>query len=810
MSAFIHTLRPASRAFGSRAFHTPSPFLVRSSPRLLADIVTPAVTTSPSTATPLPSTSSFAERFAAEKYEKPPVTPFAQPETLSITPLPTGTQLPPIADPLLDFTAALIQKHGERTKAARTVARALEHIHVLTGGAPPLPIYREAIRLASPSVKVVTQKKRAKNLPTPRPLTERQRTRAGILAILKASDRRPEKHIWERIGRECINVLRGESDAIKKLEEVHKFAMANRANASLNFSVPKAFIQSSISPGCVLGAENQPRNWATHHSYQVAASHSNMAGAAGVATNSAALEKRRALAGKSGYRGLVQNSRVFFIAVFASLGGLLYGWLVAILELGAWFGVLCTGQLADKMGRKRTILLAVVVFVIGVIVQTAAFKPVSIFVGRFITGLGVGSLSMAVPLYNAELAPPEVRGSLVAMQQMSIVTGIMVSFWIDYGTNFIGGTDSNQSEAAWRIPLALQLVPALILGVGVIFMPYSPRWLVAQGRDEEAIKVLSATRELPEESELIQIEYLEIKAEVLFESELEQERYPQYQDGSTSSRIKLEFSKYASLITNRTYLIRVAVGSLTMFFQQWTGINAVLYYAPSIFLSLGLSGSTISLLATGVVGITMFLTTIPTVIYIDQIGRKPVLVSGAILMGVCHLIIAILSARFNDSWPSHTAAGWGACVLVWIFAGAFGYSWGPAAWVLVAEIYPISVRGPGMSIAASSNWMNNFIVGQVTPSMMEHITYGTFIFFGLFSLMGGAFIHFMVPETKGLTLEEMDLAFGDSSGTAAADRERMAEISNRIGLSRLIGESEKGYEKHNAGLDEKRSVEHSE
>ncbi|KDN45715.1 hypothetical protein RSAG8_04799, partial [Rhizoctonia solani AG-8 WAC10335] len=134
---------------------------------------------------------------------------------------------------------------------------------------------------------------------------------------------------------------------------------------------------------------------------------------------------------------------------------------------------------------------------------------------------------------------------------------------------------------------------------------------------------------------------------------------------------------------------------------------------------------------------------------------------------------------------------------------------GPAAWVLVAEIYPISVRGPGMSVAASSNWMNNFIVGQVTPSMMEHITYGTFIFFGLFSLMGGAFVYFFVPETKGLTLEEMDVAFGDSSGTAAADRERMAEISTRIGLSRLTGD-EKVPGKPDVSVDEKRSVEHSE
>ncbi|QRV81978.1 Sugar (and other) transporter [Ceratobasidium sp. AG-Ba] len=574
-------------------------------------------------------------------------------------------------------------------------------------------------------------------------------------------------------------------------------------------------------------------------------------GVAAGATSQAALKRRQALAGKSGYAGLVQNSRVFLIAVFASLGGLLYGynqgvfssvlgmysfdqrmasavsdpgtkgWLVAILELGAWFGVLCTGPLADKYGRKRTILLAVVVFVIGVIVQTAAFKPSSIFGGRFVTGLGVGSLSMAVPLYNAELAPPEFSGCNaadvhcygqvlhphIALQTSYFAIGIMISFWIDYGTNYIGGTGEGQSEAAWRIPLALQLVPALILGVGVIFMPYSPRWLVAQGRDAEATKVLSMTRGLPEESELIQIEYLEIKAEVLFEAELEQERFPQYQDGTTASAIRLGLGKYMSLVTNRNYLVRVAVGSLTMFFQQWTGINAVLYYAPSIFKALGLSGNTISLLATGVVGITMFLATIPAVIYIDQIGRKPVLVSGAVIMGVCHLIIAILFARFNDSWPSHVAAGWVACVFVWIFAAAFGYSWGPAAWVLVAEIYPISVRGPGMSVAASSNWMNNFIVGQVTPSMLDHITYGTFIFFGLFSLMGGAFIYFFVPETKGLTLEEMDLAFGDSSGTATADRERMAKISQRIGLSALTGSSEQVHKR--GSTDEKGSIEHS-
>ncbi|KAK7690940.1 hypothetical protein QCA50_006043 [Cerrena zonata] len=459
------------------------------------------------------------------------------------------------------------------------------------------------------------------------------------------------------------------------------------------------------------------------------------------------------------------------------------GWLVSILELGAWFGVLCTGYLADKLSRKYTIVLAVIVFCIGVVVQTAAFHPSSIFGGRFVTGLGVGSLSMAVPLYNAELAPPEVRGSLVALQQLAITFGIMVSFWIDYGTNFIGGTGDTQVEASWRIPLALQLVPALILGFGILFMPFSPRWLVNQGRDDEAIAVISKVRNLPVDSDLIQIEFLEIKAQYLFEKEISAVKFPQYQDGTFASDFKLAVFDYMSLLTSKTLLFRTAVGTLTMFFQQWTGVNAILYYAPSIFQSLGLTGNTVSLLATGVVGIVMFLATIPAVIWVDNAGRKPILVSGAFIMAACHIIVAILTGLFHDSWQTHTAAGWVACAFVWIFSMAFGYSWGPCAWILVAEIWPLSIRGKGVSIAASSNWMNNFIVGQVTPSMMAHLGFGTFVFFGTFSFLGGLFVLFFVPETKGLSLEEMDEIFG-SQGLAAADQERQEAINHRIGLSK--------------------------
>ncbi|EIW86994.1 general substrate transporter [Coniophora puteana RWD-64-598 SS2] len=536
-------------------------------------------------------------------------------------------------------------------------------------------------------------------------------------------------------------------------------------------------------------------------------------GGADAGINPYAANLRQSMQGRSGWAGLVHNRRVFAITVFASLGGLLYGynqgvfsgvlgmnsfdtrmasavdnpglkgWLVAILELGAWFGVLCTGYLADKLSRKYAILFAVVIFCIGVIVQTTAYHPSSILGGRFITGWGVGSMSMSVPLYNAELAPPEVRGSLVALQQLAITFGIMVSFWIDYGTNYIGGTGDSQSEAAWRLPLALQLVPALVLGAGIMFMPFSPRWLVNQGRDDEAIVVLSRARRLPIESDLVQIEFLEIRAQYLFEKETNAAKYPQFQDGSFKSNFKLGLHDYMSLITTKTLFKRLSIGALTMFFQQWTGVNAILYYAPTIFKSLGLVGNTNSLLATGVVGIVMFLATIPAVIWVDKVGRKPVMVSGALIMAACHIIIAILTALYQSDWTAHSSAGWAACALVWVFSMAFGYSWGPCSWIVVAEIWPLSVRGKGISIAASSNWMNNFIVGQVTPTMMSKITYGTFIFFGAFSFMGALFFAFFVPETKGLTLEEMDQVFGDSEGLAIADRERQAAISERIGLA---------------------------
>ncbi|KPI41267.1 putative quinate permease [Cyphellophora attinorum] len=498
----------------------------------------------------------------------------------------------------------------------------------------------------------------------------------------------------------------------------------------------------------------------------------------------AALSQKRAqFAGPSGIKGLIGSSHVFAIAVFASLGGFVYGYnqgmfgqilsmtsfsntvhpesisnttlrgfLTAILELGAWVGVLVNGIMADASGAGLRLLLAL------------SFS------------------SMLVPLYNAELSPPELRGSLVSLQQLAICFGIMISYWIGYGTNFIGGTGEGQSNAAWLVPVCIQLLPALVLGVGIMFLPESPRWLAKKGRDEESLQVIANLRRKSPQDEGVQLEYLEIKAQHMFERETSIAKFPHLQGGGLMNNIKLGFNEYAALLKNKSLFKRVTIAVFIMVFQQWSGINAILYYASFIFKDLGLTGSTTSLLAGGVGGVLLFLATIPAVLYIDQWGRKPLLITGAIGMGVSHIIVAGLQGKYQSSWDTHKAAGWVAVVFVWIYEVNFGYSWGPGAWVLISEIFPLGARAKGISIGGSSNWLNNFAIGQATPDMVAAMTYGTFIFFGAICFLAAAFVYFVVPETKNLTLEEMDEIFGDTAGTAVEDRDRLNKIYVELGL----------------------------
>ncbi|KAG7666150.1 uncharacterized protein J8A68_000308 [[Candida] subhashii] len=551
-------------------------------------------------------------------------------------------------------------------------------------------------------------------------------------------------------------------------------------------------------------------------------------------------QKRLQIAGKGGISGLVANKRSMFIAFFASLGGLVYGYnqgmfgqvsgmdsfskaagvgaiqdnpvlqglLTSILELGAWIGVLMNGIVADKFGRRWSVVFGVVWFLVGVIVQACTHGGDYNFIlgGRFVVGVGVGILSMVVPLYNAEVSPPEIRGSLVALQQLAITFGIMISYWITYGTDYIGGEGDNQSAAAWLVPISIQCVPALILGSCIFLMPESPRWLINVGQEEKCLDVLAKLRGLDKNNDLIQMEYLEMKAQQLFEKELEVTAYPHLQDGSTMSNIKIGFHQYKSMFTHFSTFKRVSVACLIMTFQQWTGANFILYYAPFIFNSLGLSGRTISLLASGVVGIAMFVATIPAVLWVDQLGRKPVLISGAIVMGSCHFIVAGILGGYGGDFTGHAGAGWAAVVFVWIFAIGFGYSWGPCAWVIVSEVFSLGMRAKGISIGASANWLNNFAVAMATPDFVARAKYGAYIFLGLMCFFGAAYVYFFCPETKGRTLDEIDELFGDTSGTSKREREIHNRILKDVGLLDLMGikdeeDNEKTEEVHMEVVD---------
>ncbi|KAJ5154569.1 Major facilitator superfamily domain general substrate transporter [Penicillium coprophilum] len=522
-----------------------------------------------------------------------------------------------------------------------------------------------------------------------------------------------------------------------------------------------------------------------------------------------------ASAPKSGYALVLENPFLCGVAAFSTLGGLLFGydqgvisgvitmesfgaryprvfadsgfkgWFVSTLLIAAWAGSLINGPIADRFGRKMSINLAVVVFTIGSILQCAAMSVPMLFAGRAIAGLAVGQLTMVVPLYISEVSIPEIRGGLVVLQQLSVTIGILVSYWIDYGTNYIGGTRcapdtpysggssskpifdpyhdvpaggcTGQSEVSWRLPLALQIVPAVILGVGMLFFPDSPRWLLMKERDDDSLHALSRLRRQDRDSPALNNEYLEIKASIMLENSFVRDNYPGL------SGFKLHIAQYMSFLTNWSRFRRLAIGCIVMFFQQFMGCNAMIYYAPTIFAQLGLDGNTSSLLATGVYGIVNCLSTLPALIFIDKVGRRPLLMAGAAGTCISLVIVGGILGGYGSSLVSHKSAGWAGIAFIYIYDINFSYSFAPIGWVLPSEIFNLSIRSKAISITTSATWMCNFIIGLVTPDMLESITYGTYIFFAAFCLLAFAFTFFCIPETRGKTLEDMDLIFGDTA-----------------------------------------------
>ncbi|KAI9757731.1 MAG: hypothetical protein M4579_003356 [Chaenotheca gracillima] len=430
--------------------------------------------------------------------------------------------------------------------------------------------------------------------------------------------------------------------------------------------------------------------------------------------------------------------------------------IVSVLQAGAFAGALIASPIADKWGRKPALLLASMVGAVGVILQAASSgKLASLYVGRFIAGLGLGAATMLTPTYISENSPRAIRGLLTGFYQLFETAGAMIAFWINYGSLL-----HLKGNSTWIVPLAMQALPAVLLFSGMLLCNESPRFLAKQDKWEEAHRILAKIRNLPPDHTYVQVELQEMSAQLEHEKAL----------FAGSSYWDLQKEMWLVPGNRKRAIISIAL----MVGQQMTGTNAVNYYAPQIFTNLGITGNANGLFATGVYGIVKMVGCGLFLIFCaDSLGRKKSLLWTAAAMGVAMFYIGFY-VRFDPPVKNAPVppAGYVALVMVYLFAAFFQFGWGPVCWIYVAEIPSQRLRGLNVGNAAATQWLFNFVVARATPPMLVTVGnagYGTYFIFGSFCFTMMILTWFFIPETKGLSLERMDELFGVTDLKEVAD-----------------------------------------
>lgn len=436
------------------------------------------------------------------------------------------------------------------------------------------------------------------------------------------------------------------------------------------------------------------------------------------------------------------------------------GLMISILEIGAMISSLLVSRLSDRLGRKRTILIGTAVFIVGGLFQTFAGNLFLFAVGRVFSGFGVGILSTIVPSYQCEISPSEDRGKLVCGEFTGNIAGYALSVWVDYFCYFIQNIGDARKKPysfaaalSWKLPLFIQVLIAFVLLLGGFFIVESPRWLLDVDMDQQGFHVLCLLYDSSPDPDKARKEFFKIKDSILQERRL----------------IPKSERSWRKMFAN--YPLRIFIACSALAFAQFNGINIISYYAPMVFEEAGFKDSE-ALLMTGINGLVYLLSTIPPWFLVDRWGRRPILISGGFSMALCFALISYFMYLNKSFTPSLVA------FLVIVYNASFGYSWGPIGFLIPPEVYPLAVRSKGVSLSTATNWLANYIVGQLTPVLQLSLGWIMYLFPMTSCLICIVVVYFFYPETKGVELEDIDRLFDEFYGTEKTPMNEYSLVEN--------------------------------
>ncbi|KAJ9538490.1 hypothetical protein OSB04_031223 [Centaurea solstitialis] len=378
-----------------------------------------------------------------------------------------------------------------------------------------------------------------------------------------------------------------------------------------------------------------------------------------------------------------------------------------------------------RLGRRLTMLIAGVFFIVGVILNAAAQEIGMLIAGRILLGCGVGFANQAVPVFLSEIAPTRIRGGLNILFQLNVTIGILFANLVNYGTAKIEG------GWGWRLSLGLAGIPAGLLTIGALLVVDTPNSLIERGKLEEGKAVLRKIRG----TDNIEPEYLEL-----------------VEASRVAKEIKHPFRNLLQRKNRPQLIIAVAL----QFFQQFTGINAIMFYAPVLFSTLGFKNDA-SLYSAVITGAVNVLSTVVSIYSVDKLGRRVLLLEAGVQMFLAQVVIAIVLGFKVTDTSDNLSSGYAILVVIMIctFVSAFAWSWGPLGWLIPSETFPLETRSAGQSVTVCINMLFTFVIGQAFLSMLCHFKFGIFLFFSGWVLIMSIFVLFLVPETKNIPIEEM-------------------------------------------------------